>query len=163
MMQKGREESMEKTVKDDCIFCKIANGEISSNTIYEDEHFRVIMDINPASKGHCIILPKTHAANLYELPDDWCKEVMPVAKKCAAVLKDVLDCEGVNVLQNNGALAGQTVFHLHVHLIPRYQDDTVEIQWKPTQRTDTEELEKRSVKHLQTKKIKKHQNEWRNK
>ena len=65
-MQKGREESMEKTVKDDCIFCKIANGEISSNTIYEDEHFRVIMDINPASKGHCIILPKTHAANLYE-------------------------------------------------------------------------------------------------
>lgn len=162
-MQKGREESMEKTVKDDCIFCKIANGEISSNTIYEDEHFRVIMDINPASKGHCIILPKTHAANLYELPDDWCKEVMPVAKKCAAVLKDVLDCEGVNVLQNNGALAGQTVFHLHVHLIPRYQDDTVEIQWKPTQRTDTEELAKRSVKHLQTKKIKKHQNEWRNK
>ena len=137
MMQKGREESMEKTVKDDCIFCKIANGEISSNTIYEDEHFRVIMDINPASKGHCIILPKTHAANLYELPDDWCKEVMPVAKKCAAVLKEVLNCEGVNVLQNNGALAGQTVFHLHVHLIPRYQDDTVEIQWKPTQRTDT--------------------------
>ena len=121
----------------------IANGEISSNTIYEDEHFRVIMDINPASKGHCIILPKTHAANLYELPDDWCKEVMPVAKKCAAVLKDVLDCEGVNVLQNNGALAGQTVFHLHVHLIPRYQDDTVEIQWKPTQRTDTEELAKK--------------------
>jgi len=101
------------------------------------------MDINPASKGHCIILPKTHAANLYELPDDWCKEVMPVAKKCAAVLKDVLDCEGVNVLQNNGALAGQTVFHLHVHLIPRYQDDTVEIQWKPTQRTDTEELAKK--------------------
>ena len=171
-MQKGREESMKKTVKDDCIFCKIANGEISSNTIYEDEHFRVIMDINPASKGHCIILPKTHAANLYELPDDWCKEVMPVAKKCAAVLKDVLDyteddqfdvvlmnppyggsektevkdvldCEGVNVLQNNGALAGQTVFHLHVHLIPRYQDDTVEIQWKPTQRTDTEELAKK--------------------
>ena len=120
-----------------------SNGEISSNTIYEDEHFRVIMDINPASKGHCIILPKTHAANLYELPDDWCKEVMPVAKKCAAVLKDVLDCEGVNVLQNNGALAGQTVFHLHVHLIPRYQDDTVEIQWKPTQRTDTEELAKK--------------------
>ena len=142
-MQKGREESMEKTVKDDCIFCKIANGEISSNTIYEDEHFRVIMDINPASKGHCIILPKTHAANLYELPDDWCKEVMPVAKKCAAVLKDVLDCEGVNELQYNGALAGQTVFHLHVHLIPRYQDDTVEIQWKPTQRTDTEELAKK--------------------
>ena len=68
---------------------------------------------------------------------------MPVAKKCASVLKDVLDCEGVNVLQNNGALAGQTVFHLHVHLIPRYQDDTVEIQWKPTQRTDTEELAKK--------------------
>ena len=139
---KDQQEVVEMTDKD-CIFCKIANGEISSNTIYEDEHFRVIMDINPASKGHCIILPKTHAANLYELPDDWCKEVMPVAKKCAAVLKDVLDCEGVNVLQNNGALAGQTVFHLHVHLIPRYQDDTVEIQWKPTQRTDTEELAKK--------------------
>lgn len=120
---------MKKEIKDDCIFCKIANGEIPTNSIYEDDDFNVIMDISPASKGHCIILPKTHAANLYELPDEWCEKVMLVAKKCATVLKDVLGCEGVNVLQNNGEIAGQTVFHLHVHLIPRYQNDTVNIKW----------------------------------
>ena len=97
-------------------------------------------------------MPKTHAANLYELPDDWCKEVMPVAKKCAAVLKDVLDCEGVNVLQNNGALAGQTVFHLHVHLIPRYQERS---NGNRHRERIPKSLQKRSVKHLQTKKIKK--------
>lgn len=121
---------MKKEVKDDCIFCKIANGEIPTNSIYEDENFNVIMDISPASKGHCIILPKTHAANLYELPDEWCEKIMLVAKKCSIVLKEVLGCEGINVLQNNGEIAGQTVFHLHVHLIPRYQDDKVNIKWE---------------------------------
>lgn len=120
---------MEKHIDKECIFCKLANGELPTTSIYEDEDFNVILDISPASVGHCVILPKTHAANLYELPEDYCSKIMPVAKKCAAALKKSLGCTGLNVLQNNGESAGQTVFHLHVHLIPRYDDDTVQIGW----------------------------------
>ncbi len=113
----------------DCIFCKIANGEIPSKTLYEDDAFRVILDISPASKGHAIILPKNHAANIYELSNEDAGKIMIVAKKVATVLKEVLACDGMNILQNNGEAAGQTVFHLHVHLIPRYKNDDVTIHW----------------------------------
>ena len=115
--------------KSDCIFCKIANGEIPSKTLYEDDAFRVILDISPASKGHAIILPKTHASNIYELSNEDAGKIMIVAKKVATVLKEVLSCDGMNILQNNGETAGQTVFHLHVHLIPRYKNDDVTIHW----------------------------------
>ena len=117
--------------KEDCIFCKIAAGDIPSKTLYEDESFRVILDISPASKGHAIILPKNHAANLYELSDEDAANIFVVAKKVATVMKDVLACDGLNVLQNNGEAAGQSVFHLHVHLIPRYENDAVNIKWNP--------------------------------
>ena len=120
---------MEKHIDKDCIFCKLANGEIPTTSIYEDEDFNVIMDLGPASRGHSIILPKTHAANLYELPDDYCSKIMGVAKKCAAAMKKSLNCDGLNVLQNNGEAAGQSVFHLQVHLIPRYKDDQVNSTW----------------------------------
>ena len=113
----------------DCIFCKIANGEIPSKTLYEDDSFRVILDISPASKGHAIILPKNHASNIYELSNEDAGKIMIVAKKVATVLKEVLSCDGMNILQNNGETAGQTVFHLHVHLIPRYKNDDVTIHW----------------------------------
>lgn len=122
--------------KEDCIFCKIANGEIPSKTLYEDDSFRVILDISPASKGHAIILPKNHAANLYELPDEDAAKIFVVAKKVATVMKDILKCDGLNVLQNNGEAAGQSVFHLHIHLIPRYENDTVTIKWKPGESDD---------------------------
>ena len=115
--------------KSDCIFCKIANGEIPSKTLYEDDSFRVILDISPASKGHAIILPKNHASNIYELSNEDAGKIMIVAKKVATVLKEVLSCDGMNILQNNGETAGQTVFHLHVHLIPRYKNDDVTIHW----------------------------------
>ena len=115
--------------KSDCIFCKIANGEIPSKTLYEDDSFRVILDISPASKGHAIILPKNHASNIYELSNEDAGKIMIVAKKVATVLKEVLSCDGMNILQNNGEAAGQTVFHLHVHLIPRYKNDDVTIHW----------------------------------
>lgn len=132
---------MKKEVKEECIFCKLANGEIPTNAIYEDEDFKVIMDANPASKGHCIILPKTHAANLLELPEEYCEKLLPVAKKCCKVLMEVLRCDGINVLQNNGEVAGQTVFHLHVHLIPRYKGDGVKIKWVENKdETDIEAL-----------------------
>lgn len=125
---------------DNCIFCKIANGEIPSKTVYEDEEFRVILDLGPATKGHALILPKNHFANLYELPDETAGKVMQLAKKMAGQITDKLHCDGFNLVQNNGEVAGQTVFHFHMHLIPRYEDDNQAIGWKPGEPTQ-EELE----------------------
>lgn len=107
----------------DCIFCKIAAGEIPSKTIYEDEEFRVIMDISPATKGHALILPKEHYPNLYEIPEEVAADAMKLAKKMAKKMTDALQCDGFNLVQNNGEVAGQTVFHFHMHLIPRYKND----------------------------------------
>ena len=119
-----------------CIFCKIAAGEIPSTSIYEDDDFRVILDIEPASKGHALILPKEHYANLYELDEAVAAKALVVAKKVITEMTEVLGCEGYNVLQNNGPVAGQTVFHFHMHLIPRYKDDNVKIGWKLGKLTD---------------------------
>ena len=118
-------------VKDDCIFCKIAAGEIPSKTIHEDEKYRVILDLGPATRGHALILPKNHYANLFELPEEDAKEAICLAKKMATIMKDKLGCDGLNLVQNNGEAAGQTVFHFHMHLIPRYENDGQEIGWKP--------------------------------
>ncbi len=108
---------------DNCIFCKLANGAIPSNTLYEDEDFRVILDIEPATMGHALILPKKHFANIYELSEDYAAKVFKVAKNMSVKMKAALDFDGFNVLQNNGEAAGQTVFHFHMHLIPRYTGD----------------------------------------
>ena len=116
---------------DNCIFCKIAAGDIPSATLYEDEDFKVILDIEPASKGHALIIPKEHYANLYELEDDLAAKAFVLAKKMITKLTDILVCDGYNVLQNNGPAAGQTVFHFHMHLIPRYVDDGQKINWVP--------------------------------
>ena len=121
--------------KEDCIFCKIANGEIPSRTLYEDERFRVILDLAPVSRGHALILPKEHFDNLYELPDDWCADAMKLAKKMAGIMTDKLHCAGFNLQQNNGIAAGQSVFHFHIHLIPRYegeQEQAAVIALQPT-------------------------------
>ena len=124
----------------DCIFCKIANGEIPAATLYEDEDFRVILDLGPASKGHSLILPKTHAANMYELPDETAGKAMILAKKMAGKLTDALNCDGFNIVQNNGEIAGQTVNHFHLHLIPRYEGDGLNLNW-PQQEISAEQLE----------------------
>lgn len=125
---------------DNCIFCKIANGDIPSKTLYEDEQFRVILDLGPATKGHALILPKNHFANLYELPEDVAADVMKLAKKMATTMTEKLNADGFNLVQNNGEIAGQTVFHYHLHLIPRYKEDGQKIGWKPQSPTQ-EELE----------------------
>ena len=125
---------------DNCIFCKIANGEIPSKTLFEDEEFRVILDLGPATKGHALIIPKNHYANLYELPDEAASKVMLLAKKMVSHMTDKLNCDGFNLVQNNGESAGQTVFHFHMHLIPRYKDDDQKIGWKPG-KPSQEELE----------------------
>ena len=126
---------------DNCIFCKIANGDIPSATLYEDDDFKVILDVGPASKGHALILPKEHAANLFELPDDIAAKAMPIAKKIGTRLYNGLHADAFNVVQNNGELAGQTVFHFHMHLIPRYKNDTVKVGWKPGTLSDADKEE----------------------
>lgn len=115
----------------DCIFCKIANGDIPAKTLYEDEKFRVILDLGPATRGHALILPKEHAADLFELPEETAKDVMALAKNMAGRMKDRLRCDGLNLVQNNGEAAGQTVHHFHLHLIPRYENDGQKIGWVP--------------------------------
>lgn len=125
-------------VKEDCIFCKIAAGEIPSHTIYEDEYFRAILDISPVSKGHAIILPKNHAENIYELPEEDASRIFIIAKKIACAMKKAMQCEGLNILQNNGELAGQTIFHFHLHVFPRYQDDKVVFSWEQGEPSEKE-------------------------
>lgn len=126
---------------DNCIFCKIANGEIPSATVYEDNDFRAILDIAPAAKGHVILLPKQHAANLLEADDAMLAKALPVVKKVSNAVMKATKCEGLNVVQNNGPVAGQTVFHLHIHMIPRAKEDTVKVGWKPGAYADGEAAE----------------------
>lgn len=118
-----------------CIFCKIANGEIPSTTLYEDEDFRVILDLGPATRGHALLLPKNHFANLFELDDATAQKAILVAKKMAGKMKAALGADGFNLVQNNGEAAGQTVFHFHMHLIPRYKNDNAGILWEPGETT----------------------------
>ncbi len=108
--------------KNDCIFCKIIAGEIPSNTIYEDDDFKVILDASPAQKGHALILPKNHCDDVYDLDEGTAAKIFPLAKKLATHMTQVLHCDGFNIMQNNGEVSGQTVFHFHMHLIPRYKD-----------------------------------------
>ena len=115
----------------DCIFCKIANGEIPSSTIYEDDLFRVILDLSPATKGHALILPKKHMANIFEMDEETAEKVFVLASRIAKAMKEALNCDGLNIIQNNGEIAGQTVFHFHMHIIPRYNDDGQQINWVP--------------------------------
>lgn len=122
----------------DCIFCKIVSGEIPSETIYENSKFKVIMDIAPANKGHVLILPKEHFDNIYDIDTATAGELFQLAAMTARALKSVLDCDGMNILQNNGTVAGQTVFHFHMHIIPRYEGDTVNVGWKELSYKDGE-------------------------
>ena len=128
-------------MQEDCIFCRIANGEIPSKTIYEDEDFRAILDLGPASRGHALILPKKHFADVFALDDETASKVFVVARNVASRMRKALNCDGFNLLQNNGETAGQSVFHFHMHLIPRYEGDSVGLPaWKPGAPTQ-EELE----------------------
>lgn len=108
--------------KDDCIFVKQLQAEIPSRKIYEDSDLIAIMDLNPTSKGHSLIIPKEHCTNIYDIDEDIAAKVMKTAKKLATKMTVALNCDGFNLLQNNGETAGQTMFHFHMHLIPRYKD-----------------------------------------
>ncbi len=117
--------------KDNCIFCKIINGDIPSRKLYEDDNFIVIMDISPATKGHALVISKEHYADIYEMPADLLAEAIKVAQKMAIKMTDALHADGFNIMQNNGEVSGQTVFHFHLHLVPRYKDDEPCLTWVP--------------------------------
>ena len=127
--------------KDDCIFCKLANGEIPTNKIYEDEDFTVILDLGPATRGHALILPKDHADCLFDLPDETAAKILPLAGKLGKKMVEKLHADGMNVIQNNGEVAGQSVMHYHLHLIPRYKNDGQHLLWKPGKMSDEEAKE----------------------
>lgn len=116
---------------DNCIFCKIANGDIPSRTLFEDDQFRVILDNGPATKGHALVLPKDHAADLFELPAETAAAAIRVAQEVGAEIVGKMGADGMNLVQNNGEAAGQTVRHFHIHLIPRYANDGQNINWVP--------------------------------
>ena len=126
---------------ENCIFCKLASGEIPSATLYEDDDFRVILDLNPASRGHALIIPKEHYRNLYDLDDKLAAKVLVLAKKMVLKLKDVLGCDGYNIVQNNEEPAGHTVFLFHMHMIPRYEGDKVGLGWKMGELSDEDKEE----------------------
>ena len=132
--------------KEDCIFCKIANGEIPSATIFEDRDFRVMLDIGTATRGHVLILTKEHYDNIYEIDAETAGKLFSLASVIARAMKKVLNCDGMNILQNNGTVAGQTVFHFHLHLIPRYEGDQVQVTWP--QGSITEEEKEELVKSM---------------
>jgi len=133
---------------DNCIFCKLANGEIPTNSIYEDDNYKVILDMSPATKGHALILPKDHYRNMYEIPDEKAGEAFALASSLVKSMTKKLGADGFNIVQNNEEVAGQTVFHLHIHLIPRYKNDNQKILWNPTS-PSAEELT--DIKNILTK------------
>lgn len=112
---------------DNCIFCKLANGEIPTKTLFEDGEFRVILDAGPLTRGHALILPKKHAGNLFELEEETAGKAYQLAKRLGEKMMKALGADGMNILQNNGSAAGQSVFHFHMHLIPRYENDGVRL------------------------------------
>jgi histidine triad (HIT) family protein len=116
-------------MKNDCIFCAIAAGEIPSFKVYEDEEVLAYLDINPFSEGHTLVIPKVHSTGLLDAPETTLAMLVARVKKVAAHLKEALPCDGFNILQNNGAAAGQTVPHIHFHIVPRYGDGGGEISF----------------------------------
>ena len=128
-------------MKDDCIFCKIIKGEIPSFTVYEDDDFKVILDRFPAAPGHVLVIPKAHYSDMFELSEEAATKLYPLAKKIAKRIKEVTGSEGINIVQNNGEAAGQSVYHFHLHIIPRKMGDGIILNKSSNMDTTIEELE----------------------
>lgn len=116
-----------------CIFCKIVRGEVPATKVYEDERTLCFMDVNPATQGHCLVILKEHRENLFELSESECLDVMATTKRIVEAVRETLEPDGLNLLQANGLQAFQTVFHFHMHIIPRYTDDGIKLPWVPRQ------------------------------
>jgi len=118
---------------EDCIFCKIVAGELPSETVQEDEHTVAFMDINPWTRGHALVIPRNHSPNLYEVGEDDLQHTSSAAKRLALRMRERLSCDGVNLLNASEPAAWQTVLHFHMHVIPRYQDDPLQLPVRPRQ------------------------------
>jgi histidine triad (HIT) family protein len=114
----------------DCVFCMIRDGKIPAAKVYDDERTLAFMDINPLTRGHCLVVTKAHAATLYDVEVEDLKAAVVTAKKVAGALRKALSADGLNVLQANGAAAFQSVAHFHLHLIPRWTGDGKGFDWK---------------------------------
>ena len=112
-------------MKNDCVFCAIAAGEIPSFKVYEDEFVLAYLDINPFTKGHTLVIPKEHSCGILDASDETLATLVSHVKKVAGHLKNALPCDGFNILQNNGEAAGQTVMHIHFHIVPRYGKEEI--------------------------------------
>lgn len=126
---------------EDCIFCKIIAGEIPSATVYEDNDYKAILDAFPANKGHVLVLTKKHAQNAFEVDEELAAGAFKLAVRIAKAMEGHAFAEGVNILQNNNLVAGQTVFHFHIHIIPRLSGDSVSVAWKTGAYADGEAAE----------------------
>jgi histidine triad (HIT) family protein len=124
---------------DDCIFCAIAAGNAPATIVDEDEHTVAFMDIHPWTRGHALVIPREHSKNLYDISDEGLARTMSAAKRLAVRVRDKLDADGVNLLNSTERAAWQTVFHFHVHVIPRYEDDPLELPVRP-QEGDMDEI-----------------------
>jgi histidine triad (HIT) family protein len=116
----------------DCLFCKILAGELPATVVDEDERTVAFMDINPATRGHALVVPRAHTADLLEVSDGDLEACALAARRLAARMKDRLGADGINLLNSCGSVAWQTVFHFHVHVVPRYADDPLRLPWTPT-------------------------------
>jgi len=115
----------------DCIFCKILAGELPATIVDEDERTVAFMDIAPATRGHALVVPRTHTTDLIEVSDEDLAAVIAAARRLASRMQDRLGADGVNLINSCGAAAWQTVFHFHMHVIPRYADDPLRLPWAP--------------------------------
>ena len=123
-----------------CVFCSISSGEIPSAILFENSEFKVILDAFPSGVGHTLIFPKEHIEDVYEMDADTASKLFAFVTVVARALKKVLNCDGMNLIQNNGEVAGQTVFHFHMHLIPRFKGDGLRFGW-PTKKFTDEEMQ----------------------
>jgi len=131
----------------DCLFCKIASGEVPSFKIYEDDVVYAFLDINPVNLGHALVIPKKHHKNLYDLPDETLSHMARETKKLAAAIKEAVSADGINIMMNNDPAAGQIIFHAHVHIIPRFEGDGYK-HWKGLELS--EEKIKKSAEKIQS-------------
>ncbi len=124
----------------ECIFCAIVKGKIPAAKVYENEQVFAFMDIAPANPGHLVVIPKQHYRNIFDIPTEVASKIMEAVVPLATAIREVLNPDGLNLIQNNEAAGFQTVFHFHLHLIPRWEADSLKPLWQPRNEGNIEEI-----------------------
>ncbi|CQR47037.1 HIT-like protein [Paraliobacillus sp. PM-2] len=139
-------------IHEDCIFCKIINGDIPSAKVYEDNDVYAFLDISQVTKGHTLVIPKTHVKDIYQTPEEVASNLFAQIPKISKGIKEAFQPEGINILSNTGEVAGQSVFHLHIHLIPRYgKEDGFKPTWETHSEDYTQEVLQSIAKNIHEK------------